>query len=301
MAKYLDSQAIRAFLFGLVEKRCEPDALDWLKVRGAAISAEEKPRLLYMAFSAVPRYTGKGMLNPTEAERRRANELRPDWKIAHWTLDEAARLWLMLQVADNKAVFLDRLNAIFETADMREQVALYKGLPIMPYPDALVWRASEGVRTNMTVVFDAIVLDNPFPADHMEEGAWNQAVLKAAFMDRPFYRIQGLKQRANAALARIISDYAHERWAASRVVSPEFWQPVSGFLDDVLLSDMERLFQDENPLQQQAATLVCHEAGDAGSALLEKNSQWTTAVKSGELNWESLGKSWWERKEMLHA
>jgi hypothetical protein len=82
------------------------------------------------------------------------------------------------------------LDQLFGTADVGEQTALYLSLPLLPYAASFKHRASEGIRTNMTVVFNAIALDNPYAAEFMEEAAWNQLVLKAIFVGSPLHRIQ---------------------------------------------------------------------------------------------------------------
>ena len=88
--------------------------------------------------------------------------------------------------------------------------------PLLPYPEHFIDLAIDGLRSNITSVFNAIALHNPYPADYFAEAAWNQMVLKAVFVDSPLSHIQGLDARANDKLARMLGDYAHERWAAGR-------------------------------------------------------------------------------------
>src|SRR5690554_542599 len=113
--------------------------------------------------------------------------------------------------------------------------------------------------------------------------------LKAAFMQQDLMGILSVDKRANRDLVRIISDYAHERWAASREIDPLFWRPVSRFLDGQLLGDMERLFQSENILERRSAALCCHASPFPGAkALLDKYPELKRAVDSGKLTWETL-------------
>ena len=89
-------------------------------------------------------------------------------------------------------------------------------LKALPYPDELTARAAEGIRTNITDVFNAVALRNPFPADFFDDDAWNQVILKTLFVGSPVYLIQGVDKRRNEPLARMLVEYAHERWSAGR-------------------------------------------------------------------------------------
>src|SRR5690625_5566400 len=101
---------------------------------------------------------------------------------------------------------------------MNEAVGLYQGIPVYPWPESLKLRAAEGVRSNITTVFNAIALDNPYPKEYLEQDPFNQIVLKALFVGSPLFRIVGLEERANATLARILVEYSQERRSAGRVV-----------------------------------------------------------------------------------
>ena len=77
--------------------------------------------------------------------------------------------------------------------------------------------------------------NNPYPAENLNEAAWNQMVLKAFFTEKPIDQIIGLDERANERLARTLSDYAHERWAAHRSVNPLLWRCVAPFINEQML------------------------------------------------------------------
>ena len=97
-----------------------------------------------------------------------------------------------------------------------ELVAFYRGLPLYPDQPRYVARATEGLRTNMKSVFEAVAHRNPYPSEQFPEAAWNQMVLKALFVGSPLWPIVGTgPARATPTLARMLCDYAHERWAAA--------------------------------------------------------------------------------------
>ena len=105
-------------------------------------------------------------------------------------------------------------------------------MPLYPGPETLDFEVGEGLRSNLKPVFEAISHGNPYPRDHFDQHRWNHMILKALFVDSDLSPITGLKERANPELARILVDYAQERWAAGRPVTPELWIPVRPYRDE---------------------------------------------------------------------
>lgn len=210
-----------------VSQHTTKEGFSWLDNKCQQISDGAALRVFFTSFSAVPRYVGKEKLSLTLDQLQLAEQLRLHWQPQLWTNDGAARTLLLLALPHNNAAeYLQILEQLFTTADMGELVALYQALPLLPYPEQYRLRAAEGLRSNMIPVFNAIALYNPYPQDYFDELAWNQMVLKALFVGSPLRLIQGLELRANPTLAQMLTDYANERLAASRTVSPELWQLV---------------------------------------------------------------------------
>ena len=114
-------------------------------------------------------------------------------------------------------------------------------------------QAREGARTAMRPVFEAVAHANPYPAEVFDEAGWNQLVLKALFIETTLAPIQGLDRRANPTLARMLCDYAHERWAAGRPVSPELWRCVGPWADAAMREDLARVLRTGDAAERQAA------------------------------------------------
>lgn len=254
------------------------------------MAANFEVRGLYMFFSAASRFFEKQPLNLTEAQRAEAHQLRPGFQPGTWNELQTARTFLLLHLPSaEQAPYLTILNKLFETADMEEQVALYAALPLLPHPTALVDRTTEGIRTNMTNVFDAIALHNPYPADYLPEEAWNQMVLKAFFMQRPVGHIYHADERANASLARILIDFAHERWAAHRTVMPELWRFVGPFLDDNSLMDIRKVVEEGTSPEKEAALLACSQSRHPqAKEMLAQHPAIQQRIASGQLTWQHM-------------
>lgn len=208
--------------------RLPAPALAWLDGKAAAFAAVAPDKTLFPAFSAAVRHSGKAPLSLPSADLAAAEAAVEGWNPSDWTLDQAARILLLASLPsgpDSARILLQ----LHQTADVGESVALQKALPLLPEPQAHMHWAREGIRSNLKVVYEAIVLRNPYPALYFDEIGWNQLVSKTFFMESPLEEVWGLDRRANAALARILTDLAYERWAAGRTFSPQLWRCVGPF------------------------------------------------------------------------
>jgi len=271
-------------------RRLSREGLAWLEEKQRQIAGSAPGRMFFTAFSAVPRFTGKEALQLTSEELQAAESARPGWRPDRWSLDQAARTLLVLALPTQPiAAYEQTLKAVFEAADLGELVALYQALPLLPHPERHQKRAAEGVRSNMTAVFNAIALHNPYPADYLDQPAWNQMVLKALFVGSPLAQIQGLDRRTNPALAQMLIDYAHERWAAGRSVSPELWRAIGPFTNSAMVVNLERVLASSDPVQQAAAALTCAQSRTPQvQALLRHDPDLQAQIQSGQLTWSSL-------------
>jgi len=166
----------------------------------------------------------------TQPELETATTLMEGWTPARWTALEAARVVLVLARPD----LLEpsgpaAIEATFRFADAGELCALYRSLGHLPQPEAYLWRAAEGCRTNMRDVFEADVCDTPYPALHFDDVAFHQAVIKALFVGAPLWRLWGLDRRVSPELARMALDLVEERRSAHREVQPELWMCLGTF------------------------------------------------------------------------
>ena len=219
--RHLNLSKLQHTILSWLKKRIETDSFNALNSAFESIRQGAEDWEVFSGFSRVSRYTGKENPGLTEEEITEADSLRTGWSPAHWTTDQLARTLLLLGIAErDKQEFLEKLDKLFISGDLAESVALYQALPILPYPEELTDRAAEGIRTNITDIFNAVALRNPFPADFFDDDAWNQVILKSLFVGSPVYLIQGVDERRNEPLARMLVEYAHERWSAGREVSP---------------------------------------------------------------------------------
>ena len=213
--------------------------------------------------------------------------------LGKWTKDQLARTLILLSCDEgNQEEFQNVIEELFQTADNRESQAIYAAIPFFNYPSTWTYRATEAIRSNVGLIFDAMAFNNPFPAIHFEDAAWNQLVLKTIFNDKPIWNIVGLKERRNEALAATISDFAHERWAADRTLPPEVWYLTAPFPSDRFWQDVYSLLKSESPGNKQAGYLLWKvQSTQAPENFTETFRELLDNLSSQNLNWQSLSGS----------
>lgn len=285
-------EKLRNAILGWLKRRLNKASRQKLESTFSSLSKDAEDWEVFSSFSGVPRYTGKESLSLTEEEKKEAKNIRPGWEPDHWTTDQLGRTFLVLGMAErSKNEFLDKLEKLFISSDMGEGIALYQSIPVLPYPDDLRERAAEGIRSNITSIFNAVALRNPYPADYLDEDAWNQVVLKALFVGSPLYLIRGINRRSNQTLATMLVEYAHERWSAGRSVSPELWRPVGPFINADNTNEIQKVIGHSDDIQKQAAVLALSAAETPeAKKLLEENSDLLESVKNKNITWDDIGK-----------
>lgn len=247
--------------------RLDGAAREWLGGACRRVAENGAGPDFYMAFGTAKRKVGTADLALTEGELSAANEARRGFLPALWSTDQAARARLLLALNLSPADLTRAVDRLCEDGDLGELVALYQTLPLLPHPAAHRARAAEGVRTNMKPVFEAIALRNPYPAEELDEPAWNQLVVKCFFVGSPLHQVYGVDARVNAALGRILVDLARERWAAGRAVSPELWRCVGPVADGPELATLERAIATGSELDRAAVALGARHNPNAEAVL----------------------------------
>lgn len=274
----------------LLKARLPAEQHDWLQQRLAMAINDDTLRDFHVGFGLIPRRLGRNDLAPSDPECLQAEETLAGWTLTNWSVDMAARILLLCTVARNSNHnFGELLRSMCQTADLGESIALYKGTALYPYSEVLDKQIGEGLRTHIRAIFEAIAHNNPYPAAHFGELRWNHMVLKALFIDSTLHPIQGLDARANPELARILCDYAHERWAARRTVTPELWRCVGPFANGDMLDDLKRALESPEPLSHQAAVLALTACKDPqANRILTSCPADIEDVANGRLTWDSI-------------
>ena len=286
----VETKKVILLLSKWIARAVDDKGLNWLQEKQENIAQGSNKRQFFTSFSSVPRYLGKADLDLTQQDLGDANNVCAGWSPHHWSVDQAGRILLVLSLpVAQEDSYLDLVRQLFLNGDVGELIALYQALPLLPFPEKLLNQAMDGIRTNMTAVFNAISLNNPYPATYFDESAWNQVVLKAVFVGSPLYLIWGLDDRANSTLANILWDYAHERWAAKRDVTPELWRLVGKFAQEKMIPDLARVLGEDDETQQEAAALACFDCPlPEAEELLNSRSDLREKIEKGSLNWETV-------------
>ncbi len=288
-----DVDAILALLRRWIAGRLPAEPRAWADAAIDELATAPTDRRLYRVYGEAALRCGTADLAASAAELDEAESIRPRWRPVDWSVDQLVRTAMLLATAtageDARSEFGHRLDTLVRTADVRELVTLQRGLPLYPGADRHAARAALGVRSNIRPVFEAVAHHSPYPAESFEEGAWNQMVLKALFVESALDPIVGLEERANPRLSAMLRGYAGERRAASRPVSPELWRCVGAAPDEGAIDDLRRLLAEGTDAERRAAVLALRAIDDPEAAALRRSAaELDAGADEGRYGWSDL-------------
>lgn len=239
----------------------------WLLEQMERIGADPQQRIVAQVFTSLPRQlkaAGKERISLGE-QQTGPNEL--PLMVKDWPIVRLARVWILMAIPpQERPTYVQLIERLFAYGEMEELAALYAALPIFHYPEAWLSRCKEGIRSNIGLVRQAVMLHNPYPSRFLDEGSWNQLVLKAFFTKEPVMEIVGLRERNNPRLAEALVDYAYERHAAKRTIDPMLWILVAPFLDERAYNLMARILGERQTLLERQAISHAFKHSDFGPA-----------------------------------
>ncbi len=284
------AELVAELLESWLARRLDHDQRTWFDERLGLLRTANSDKELHITLGFIPRKLPHNDLNLSKEELDQANTLKPGWDPSDWSIDVAARVAVLCRVADRDPnTFGVLFQSLCQTADLSESMTLYRGTAVFPYTDRMDKQIAEGLRTNMRAVFEAIAHRNPYPKDHFDQNRWNHMVLKALFIDSTLAPIQGLDERANEELANILCDYAHERWAAGRVVTPELWRCVGPFATGSMIDDLQKVVESGTDNECNAGLFALQASDDPrAAAILEQQTDKLEQLKHNSITWESI-------------
>lgn len=280
--KERDTEEINNLFNDIIKANLSAEGMAWLETPHTTDTIGK-------AFVMAPRKTGKAIIKLSEIQKAALNAAGMS-HIAYWTIDRLCRVWLLSTLAANDQVKLyATIDELFLSAEMNEAVALYSALPFLTFPEIWVKRCAEGIRSNIGSVLEAIMENNPYPAQYLDEAAWNQLVLKAFFTEKNINLIVGLDGRANLDLALTLIDYAKERWAAGRKVNPQLWRLVGKFTNAEIFESLKTGLQNYDQVEQRAIALAVS-ASDYQPAkdYIHTFPELKAITADGQLNWSEF-------------
>ncbi|MFK8080618.1 MAG: EboA domain-containing protein [Granulosicoccus sp.] len=217
-----DRQRARLILQTVLMSQLSTEKQQWLSDQLALVAIEKSNRSVDLAFGLCPRRLGKKPLLFTTIEKNDLNQCMPGWDLDGVSMDAVARMLVLTCFSDTRQL-AEQLTRLLRHADLHEQLALYKGLPLYAASATVNDRLADGLRSNISEVFEAIAHNNPYAGWHLDTHRFNHMVLKALFIESTLAPIVHLEERNNLDLVRMLLDFARERRAALRSVPEELW------------------------------------------------------------------------------
>jgi hypothetical protein len=261
----------------------------WLDQKLHSIKTDQD---FFISFALINKKIPRDHLQLSPAQIQTIHLKYPEFNIENWTLDQLCRFSLLMYYS---LLSVKSLTKLISVADTREQISIFKSIAYLENASHFTPIVVNGIRTNIVDIFDAIALKNSFAASYFSQDEWNQMILKAVFMERPIYQIKNIDQRKNEKLAHILFDYARERWAASRRVTPELWRMISGYITEKLFVEMIKKIAEGNASDQKAMLKLIQESN------LDAAQQWLSSqsIEIEPISWNQIGSDFWHNNQAL--
>ncbi|WP_448189950.1 EboA domain-containing protein [Azospirillum sp. sgz301742] len=286
----VDTQHVLMLLRQWLKAAAPPEGVDWLDRMRDALNDAAPDGVFFTAFAQVPRTVGTAALRLRPEDRTQAERARAGWCPTLWTADQAARTTLLLVYDDSDGdSYGDMLARLLRSGDRAQVAALYRALPLLPYPERQRTWALEALRADDHALFEAVALFNPYPADHFDETGWNRMILKAAFLGVPMAGIVGLERRANAVLAHELRDFARQRRQTGQRVPVCMWQAAGDKVCNNVVDELAAELDGPNVEMAMAAALALAHSRDPHAAeALARRPELAEAIRTGRLTWDRL-------------
>ncbi|GAB3545357.1 hypothetical protein J2S53_001028 [Actinopolyspora lacussalsi] len=203
-----------AELRAALDERIDETAGRWLDEALTDIATEV--RAIGTLFPAAGRKCGRGPLVDDAAE---SGTLR------NWNSEDAVRALLLTALPSTGAELGTEISALYRYGDAAEKRGVLRGAGVLreepELVDAGLPLVRDALRSNDTGLIAAGMAE--FGARHLDAPAYRQGVLKCVFLGIPLRDVSGVRERADAELARMLTDYARERSAAGREIPNDVW------------------------------------------------------------------------------
>jgi hypothetical protein len=233
-------------LWAALDDRVSPEALAWLRESVAAIEADAAA--VRTRFPMAGRKVGRAPLDP-DAD---ADDVHA------WTIDDAARTLLLVALGDGVEA---ELRDLYRFGDAAERRGLLRALRYLPVADRAMDILDDAIRTNDTRLVAAAL--GRYATEHLDDAAYDQAVLKCVFIGVPIAPLDGLPGRATPETARMLAAFVHERVAAGRDIPAEVWDVIDRHPPAAELAAIEAERESEFADRREAAerALAHHDQG----------------------------------------
>ena len=141
-----------------------------------------------------------------------------------WTVEDAARVLLLLAAGDRAEA---ELAELYRFGDAAERRGVLQALPYLDIEDRGLALVDDAIRTNDTRLIAAAL--GPYATKYLSDEQYDQAVLKCVFVGVPITGLDGIPSRVTPDGARMLGAFVHERVAAGRDLPPEVWTVIDKY------------------------------------------------------------------------